>query len=89
MEAASRGRIERARYFAGNRQLFVSFVGMRRQSGGKQSFRIGVERPGTEFEAVGEFDDLSEIHNRDAVADMRHRRQIVPDEKIADPEPLL
>jgi hypothetical protein len=62
---------------------------MRRQSGGKQSFRIGVERPGTKLEAVGEFDDLSEIHNRDAVADMRHRRQIVTDEKIADPEPLL
>src|SRR5215469_425856 len=40
-------------------------------------------------ETVGELDDLSQIHHRDAVADMCHRRQIVPDKKIAHPERLL
>src|SRR5437868_3658125 len=63
MKAAAGGWIERARDLAADRQLFVSFIGMRRQSRGKQRLRVRVERLGAEFEAVGELDDLPEIHD--------------------------
>jgi len=41
VEAATRGRIERARDLAGDGQLLVSFVGVRRQGRGEQGLRIG------------------------------------------------
>ena len=89
MEAAARGRVERAWDFATDGQLFVPFVRMRRQSCGKQSLRVRVERLGAQFEAVGELDDLPKIHDGDTVADMGYRGQIMADEEIADPQCLL
>src|SRR6266446_8434061 len=89
VKAAARWRIERARDLAADRQLLMSIVGVRRQRRGKKGLRVGVERLGAQFEAVGEFDDLPEIHDGDPVADMGHRRQIMADKEIADPERLL
>ena len=40
MEAAFRGRIERARNFAGNRQLFMPFIGLGRERCGEQRLRV-------------------------------------------------
>ena len=59
-------------------------VGVRRQRRGKQRLGIRVQRMRAELEAVGELDELAEIHDRDAVADMRHGGQIVADEQVAD-----
>ena len=73
METAARRRIERARNLAGDRQLLVPVVGVRRQGCGKEGLGVGVERLGAEREAVGELDDLPEIHHCDAMADMGHR----------------
>src|SRR5882724_3330761 len=89
MKAAARWWIERARDLAADRQLFISFIGMRRQGCGKQRLRVGVERFGAELQAVGELDDLPEIHNGNPMADMGHRRQVMADEEIADPQRLL
>src|SRR5215472_11338579 len=89
VEAAARRGREGARHFAGDRQLLARLVGMRRQSRGKERLRVWVERFFAKFEGFGQFDDLPEIHDRDAVADMRHGRKIVPDEDIADAEPRL
>jgi hypothetical protein len=44
-----------------------------------------VERLGTQFEAVGELDDLPKIHDGDTVANMSDCGQIMADEEIADP----
>ena len=70
MKAAARWRIEGARHFAADGQLFVSLVGMRRQSRGEQGLGIGMQRLGAQLEAVGELDDLSEIHDRDPMTDI-------------------
>jgi hypothetical protein len=42
--------------------------------------RVGEERP-----FVGVFDDLAEIHHRDAVADVLDDREVMGDEKIRNP----
>src|SRR5262249_20154182 len=89
VETTARRWIERARHFSGDGQLFMPLVGMRRQGRGKQGLRIGVERLGAKFEAVGKLDDLPEIHDRDPMADMGHRSQVMADEEIADPQRLL
>src|SRR5215469_8864994 len=39
--------------------------------------------------ALSHLDDLAEIHHRDPVAYVRHGSEIVADEQVADPEPLL
>src|SRR5919204_6495679 len=89
VKAAAGGRVKSAWNFAGYRKLFVPFVGMRRQGRGEQGLGIGMEGLCTELEAIGELDDLSEIHDGDTVADMGHRCQVVSDKEIADAEPLL
>jgi hypothetical protein len=48
-----------------------------------------VQRLGAKLHTVGQLYDLPHIHDRDAMADMGDRRQIVADEQIADPERLL
>jgi hypothetical protein len=62
---------------------------MRRQGCGKESLSVGVERMCAQLETVGELDNLPEIHDRDTVADMGHRREVVANEQIADPQRLL
>src|SRR6266446_8415097 len=89
VEAAARGRIERARYLAAYGQLLVPVVRVRGQGSGKEGLGIGVERLGAELKAVGELDDLAEIHDRDPMADMGHGGQVMADEEITDPERLL
>src|SRR5207247_1899973 len=42
-----------------------------------------------EVDAVRELDDLSEVHHRDAVADVPHHRKIVSDEQIRELEAIL
>jgi hypothetical protein len=85
----TRGRIERTRDLAGDLQLLVPLIGMRRQGSGKQGLRIGVEPLCAEFEAVRELHDLPETHDRNTVADMSHRRQIMTDKQVADAQGLL
>ena len=58
---------------------------MRRQGGGKQGLRIRVQGMGTQFEAVGKFDDLAEVHDGNTVADVGHSGQIMTDEEITHP----
>src|SRR5262252_821927 len=89
VKTAARRRGEGARDLAGYNQTLVLFVRVCRQGGCKQGLRIGVERLSAEFERVREFDDLPQIHDRDAVADMRDRGEVVTDEQIADAELLL
>ena len=38
---------------------------------------------------VGELDDPSEVHHRDAMADVLHYRQIMGDEQVGQPELVL
>src|SRR5262245_32062968 len=62
---------------------------MRRKGGGEEGFGVRVQRVGTELKALSYFYDLSQIHHRDLLADVRDRRQIVGDEQIAHTQPPL
>ena len=42
-----------------------------------------------ELVAVGELDDLADVHHRDAGRDVPHDREVVGDEEIGQPELLL
>jgi hypothetical protein len=46
-------------------------------------------RPREQSGAVGELDDLAEIHHRDAMADVLDDRDVVRDEQIGEPEIAL
>ena len=50
----------------------------------KQRLRIRVQRMRAELGGLGDLDELTEIHHRDAVTDMRHGGEIVADEQVAD-----
>ena len=59
----------------------------RRKRGGglDQRLHIGVTRRGKQRPGGGLFDDLTQIHHRDLVADMADDTQIVADEQIGQP----
>jgi hypothetical protein len=57
---------------------------VRRQGSGKEGLGIGVERLGAELKAVGELDDLAEIHDRDPMADIGQQSMI--SDGLAPPE---
>jgi pyruvate/2-oxoglutarate dehydrogenase complex dihydrolipoamide acyltransferase (E2) component len=42
-----------------------------------------MHRPGAQGVAVGRLHDLAQVHHRDSMTDVRHRRQVVADEEIA------
>src|SRR5215472_8587137 len=46
-------------------------------------------RSGEELALVGELDDLAEIHDRDAVADVLDHREVVSDKQVGKPELAL
>ena len=57
--------------------------------GGEQSLRVRVQRRAEQGPFVGELDDPSEVHHRDAMADVLHHRQIMCDEQVGQPELVL
>src|SRR5262249_53288537 len=55
----------------------------------EQRLRIGVAGGGIERLLVGNLNKLAEVHDRNAVADVLHDREVVRDEQIRKPEALL
>jgi len=58
MEVAARWGIESAGHLAREDDLFPRLVGMGGQGGSKQGLRVRVQRLGTQFEAIGDLDNL-------------------------------
>ena len=59
---------------------------MARQGSRKQRFGVGMLRSAGEGARLALLDDLAEIHDRDRVAHMRHRGQIMRDEQVGEAE---
>ena len=59
------------------------------QSGGKQGLGVRMQRIGAELLAVGDLDDLPQVHHGDPVADMGDGGQVVANEQITHPQILL
>src|SRR6266446_4268725 len=68
VEAAARGRVDRARHIAFEDDALSRRLWVGDRDGREQRLGVGVLRAGEEGALVGELDDLAEIHDRDAVA---------------------
>ena len=86
VEAAAGGDCERARHVALEDQVPPRAVGSRQRNGREQRLGIGVARSCEEGGLGGELDDLAEVHDRDAMGDVLHHREVVGDEDEAEPE---
>ena len=82
-------RIEGGRHLAGERDLLARLVRVRGERRREERLGVGVEGVGAQLQAVGDLDELAEIHHGRAMAQMRHGGQIVRDEEIAHAEPAL
>src|SRR5437870_13024673 len=86
VEAAPRRQGERARNLPGDGSFLPLVVGTGRQGGGEEGLAVRVHRTRAQRVAVRRLDDPAEIHHRDAMADVGHRREIVADEEVAHAE---
>src|SRR3954447_2156888 len=91
-EPAARGRVDRAGYVAGEPDPLAATpdrglldVGY----GGEQGLGVGVVRVQVDAVAIGDLDDLAEVHHRDLGAEVPHDREVVGDEQERDAELLL
>jgi hypothetical protein len=80
VEAAAGGWVQRARHLAGKDDLLAPLIGMGRQSRRKQRLGVGMLRRTGESARVPGLDYLAQIHDRDRVAHMRDRGEVVGDE---------
>src|SRR5215469_18343990 len=84
VEAAARRRMDRARNIAFEDDPLALRFRVGPRHGGKQRFRIRMERCREERVLWRELDDLAEIHDSDAVADVLDHCEIMGDEEIRE-----
>src|SRR5579863_2943280 len=91
MKAAPRRRIDRRRNVARQDDALAALLDrrIRNRNCREQRLRIRMEGIDVEFLAVGNLDELADVHDRDAGRDMTHDREIVCDEEVGQPELLL
>ena len=82
VKAAARRRVDRARHVPLQDDPLFGSRRVGDRDGRQQGLGVGVLRPGEEIGLVGEFDDLAEIHDRDATADVLDHGEIMRDEQI-------
>jgi len=91
VEAAARGRVHRRGHVAGEDDALALLLDLRvgDRDGREQRLAVRVERVLVEVDAVGELDDLAQVHDRDSVADVAHDREVVRDEQVRKVEAVL
>src|SRR5438046_429353 len=91
VEAAARRRVHGRRYVTGQDDALALLLHLRigDRHGGQQRLAVWVERVLVKVDAVGELDDLSQVHDRDAVADVAHHGEVVRDEQVRELEAVL
>ena len=82
MERASRRRVDRRRHLSCEHDLFPLYTRTRGQGGRYERPRVGVVRVPEERLRICLFDDLTEVHNPDAMAHIPDGCQLVGDEQI-------
>src|SRR5581483_8788632 len=63
--------------------------GVRDRYRGQQRLRVGVLRVLVDLISVGDLDDLASVHDGDAPGDVPNDREVVRDEQIRQPQPVL
>src|SRR5919197_3723780 len=91
VEATAARWVDRRRHVAGEDDPLALCLDCRvgNRHGGEESLTVRVQRPLVEINAVGELNDLSQIHHRDTVADMAYHGKVVRDEEVGQLEAIL
>jgi hypothetical protein len=84
VEATASGRIDRARHITRENDTPTRRVGIGQRHGREKRLRVGMERRREEGLAIGQLDDLAQIHHGDAVTDVLDDREIMRDEEIGE-----
>src|SRR5690606_39081492 len=83
------GRVEGARHVALKHGEGTAFVGIVDGVGAEESPRIGMPSPLVQVEAGELFDDVAEVHNDDAVAEVLDDLEVMGDEDKGQAELVL
>src|SRR5438876_12257583 len=86
MESASGGWIDRAWYVALEDDAFAFGLGIGQGHGREERLGIGVERVREERLLFRQLDDLAEIHDGDAMADMLDDGEVMSDKEVGEGE---
>jgi hypothetical protein len=89
VEPTSGGRIQGTGNLSRKDYFLFLVIRVRWQGGSEQRPGVWMQRIIAEFQAFRKFNDLSQVHYRYAVADMRHSRQVVADKQVAYAQRLL
>lgn len=89
VKSAATRRIDRARHVALQDHAAARDAGLNGRHGRKERTRVGVGRRAKGALARSDFDDLAEIHDRDAMGHVLDDRQVVADEQQRQPEVAL
>jgi len=89
METTPRGRIHRARNIAFKNHTFFFLTRIGNRHGGEQGLCIGVLGFLVNLVAFGDFDDLAQVHDRDAVTDMLNYPEVMGNEEVGEMHRLL
>jgi hypothetical protein len=85
-ETTSRRRVRGTRDVAAKNDALAGAVGIEFRDRGDERLRIGVEWHLRNRRRGPELDDLAEVHDGDAVADVRDDREVVGDEQVGELE---
>jgi hypothetical protein len=83
MKGTSFGRMNRGRDIAGQDDAAAAGAGVEGWHGGDQGLGIGVSRQAGDGAGRAGFDDVAEVHDRDAVAEMFDHGKVVSDEQVS------
>src|ERR1700736_2606847 len=89
MKRTTARRVRRARYIATEYHPIPPRAGDREGDGGNQRLRIRMRWALGDRLAVPDLHDLAEVHDTDAVRDMRDDGEVVRDEEIGEAELAL
>src|SRR5437764_327138 len=83
VETAAGRRVHRRRYVPGEDDPLALHLDVRvgDRDGRQERLRVRMQWMLVEVDAVGELDDLAQVHDRDPVADVPHDREVVGDEQ--------
>ena len=84
MKRATARRMNGRRHVAGENDALALRVGIHDRHRREQRLGVRMFRRATEAPGFARFDDATEIHHEDAVADVFHHREIVRNEQVSD-----
>jgi hypothetical protein len=89
MKIAAQRRCSRTRHLAPEDRTSAGNTRIRNRDGAHQRGRVGMTGTGEDRFGCRQFDDLADIHDRDAVRDVAHHGEVVRHKNERQPQPQL